>query len=185
MVRNYKDQVKNEYFNWLYNYVCSGKVNKYITYKKLFALMYDIDFDFYMRRDMNRAIDGMDLRNRFAFEKGKSDNQYEIDELLDNPCSVLEVIIALAIRIEGIMDNPEYGDRTSQWFWGMMSNLGLNLMTDDVYDEDEAVKIIYDFMERRYSPDGKGGLFYVKNCELDMTQIEIWEQLCIYINNFS
>lgn len=172
------NKIKNAYFEWLYKFVCSHKTHDTISYRKIFSLMYDIDFDFYIKKDVNRAIEGMDLRNRFGAEK----HIENIDEILDDPCNVLEVMIALAIRIEGIMDNPLYGDRTSQWFWQMMSSLGLNLMTDDVYDEKRAIKIIYDFLERRYRPDGKGGLFYIRNCNEDLTQLEIWDQVCIYLN---
>ena len=94
-------------------------------------------------------------------------------------------MIALAIRIEEtMMDDPRYGDRTNQWFWLMMSNLGLKYMTDDVFDEVKANDIIYTFLERQYSPDGKGGLFYIRNCEEDLTQIEIGTQVNWYLNKF-
>lgn len=50
-----------------------------------------------------------------------------IASYLDNrPCSVLEMIIALAIRLEEhIMDDPDIGNRTGQWFWDMIVSLGL------------------------------------------------------------
>lgn len=38
----------------------------------------------------------------------------------------LEMIIALAIRLEEhIMDDPDIGNRTGQWFWDMIVSLGL------------------------------------------------------------
>ena len=96
------------------------------------------------------------------------------------------MILALAIRCEEtIMDNPDYGDRTGQWFWGMLSNLGLARMTDDVFNEKIAIARIYDFMERRYEPDGRGGLFYIRNCPEDLRNVEIWTQLCWYLDNFN
>lgn len=178
----YKDQIENEYFEWLYNYACKGKISERISYRKLFMLLHDIDFDFYIREDVNRAVDGIDLRNRFATIKGDP----EISDILDDSCSVLEMILALAIRCEEtIMDNPEYGDRTGQWFWGMLSNLGLARMTDDVFNKKIATARIYDFMERRYEPDGRGGLFYIRNCPEDLRNIEIWTQLCWYLDNFN
>ena len=162
---SYEDQIKNEYFEWLYDYACKGKVNNRISYRKLFMLLHSID-----------------LRNRFATIK----KDPEITDILDEPCSVLEMILALAIRCEEtIMDNPKYGDRTGQWFWSMLSNLGLSMMTDDNYDEKIATKIIYDFMERRYQPDGKGGLFYIRDCPQDLRDVEIWMQLCWYLDKFN
>lgn len=177
---NYEDQVKNEYFEWLYKYGCKGKVHNNVSYRKLFMLLHDIDFDFYIRSDLHRAMDGVDLRYRFANETG-----YDIRCILDNPCSVLEMILALAIRCEEtIMDDPRYGDRTIQWLWNMLSNLGISYMTDDRFDKNVASIKIYDFLERRYRPDGKGGLFYIPGCKEDLRNEEIWTQLCWYLNRF-
>lgn len=178
----FENQVKNDYFEWLYNYVCKGRINNSVSYKKLFMLLHDIEFDFYIRNDVNRARDGVDLRYRFAMY---IDDECVMD-ILDGPCTVLEMMVALAIRCEEtIMDDTRYGDRTSQWFWGMLTNLGVGYMTDEEYVKELAVKKIYDFLERRYSPDGKGGLFYIKDCEEDLTNVEIWTQLCWYLDKFA
>lgn len=176
----YADQVKNEYFDWLYNYVCKGRGN--VSYRKLFMLLHDIEFTFYIRNDVNRAIDGTDLRYRYAII---IDDESVMD-ILDEPCTVLEMILALAIRCEeNIMDDTSYGDRTSQWFWNMLSNLGISNMTDDKFDRKVATEKIYDFLERRHEPDGKGGLFYIRGCKEDLRDVEIWTQLCWYLDNFA
>jgi hypothetical protein len=177
-----KEKIENDYFEWLYNYVCVNDSEERISYKKLFKLLHNIDFDFYIRNDVNRAIDGIDLRNRFAYEK----DDLEITNILDDSCSVLEMMIALAIRCEEtIMYNPEYGDRTKQWFWSMIKNLGLRLMTDENYDEQYILNIIYNFMERRYEPNGKGGLFYIRDCKEDLRCVEIWTQLNLYLDKYN
>lgn len=177
----FEDQIKNDYFEWLYRYACRGKINNDISYRKLFMLMHNTTFDFYIPQDLNRANDGIDLRYRF----GNRINYENIMDILDEPCSLLEMILALAIRCEEtIMSNPQYGDRTKQWFWNMLKNLGLSYMTDDRFDRDRANKIIYDFMEHRYSPNGRGGLFYIPNCKEDLSNEEIWTQLCWYLENF-
>lgn len=176
------NEIKDRYFEWLYNYVCKGKVNNKISYRKLFRLLHDIDFDFYIYDDVNRAMDGVDLRNRFAAEI----RDESASDVLDDSCSVLEMLIALAIKCEEtIMDDPRYGDRTSQWFWGMLSNLGLNRMTDDIFNEQYATAKIYTFLERQYQPDGRGGLFYIRGCKEDLRTVEIWTQLCWYLNDFN
>ena len=82
------------------------------------------------------------------------------------------------------MSNTEYGDRTSQWFWNMMSNIGISFMTDDRYDERFLNTKLNIMLKRQYRPDGKGGLFYIRNCEDDLRNVEIWTQLCWYLNNF-
>ena len=96
------------------------------------------------------------------------------------------MILALAIRIEEqIMDDPSYGDRTQQWFWGMLSNIGIGMMSDDIYDDKYVNERIYRFLERRYEPNGKGGLFYIRNCDQDLRDVEIWTQVCWYLNTIS
>ncbi len=182
------NKVQNEYFEWLYNYCCEHKISNNISYRKLFMALHDIDFDFYIRSDLNRAVDGRDLRYRFVNTNPhiiKLIGREEILEILDEPCSVLEMILALAIRCEEtIMDDPRYGDRTNQWFWGMLKSLGVSYMSDEQFNRDKLNKIVYDFMEKRYSPDGKGGLFYVPGCKQDMTNLDIWSQMFLYLEKF-
>lgn len=131
----FENQVKNDYFEWLYKNACRGKVHDGVSYRKLFMLMHDTQFDFYIPSDSNRANDGTDLRYRFANRYGYNN----IMRIIDEPCSLLEMMLALAMRCEDtIMNNPVYGDRTTQWFWGMMKSLGLSYMIDEEFDEKEA-----------------------------------------------
>ena len=37
-------------------------------------------------------------------------------------------------------------------------------------------------MNRTYSPDGDGGLFTVRNCDRDLRNVEIWIQMCWYLD---
>ena len=177
----FQQGVKEEYFNWLYNSVCKGRAHDKVSYVKLFKLLHQIEFIFTIPNDINRAKDGVDLRYRFAMLKDDD----RIMEILDGPCSVLEMMVAISIRCEEtIMDDTQYGDRTGQWFWNMMSNLGIGRMTDDIFEEYIVEDIINTFLERRYRPDGKGGLFYIKGCEDDLRDVEIWIQLCWYLDKF-
>lgn len=83
------------------------------------------------------------------------------------------------------MDDPKYGNRTRQWFWGMVRSLGLAGMTNREYDEKCVDEILNTFMDREYSQDGHGGLFTIKNCEYDLRTAEIWYQLCWYIDSIN
>ena len=95
------------------------------------------------------------------------------------------MMVALAIRCEeNIMDDPSYGNRTGQWFWGMIVNLGLGFMTDSRFDEKFVDDVIFRFLNREYEPDGKGGLFTVRNCKYDLRTVEIWYQMCWYLDTF-
>jgi hypothetical protein len=94
------------------------------------------------------------------------------------------MMVALAIRCEEtIMDDTMLGDRTGQWFWGMIHNLGLSPMTESKFDEEYVNYVISRLLNREYEPDGKGGLFTVKHCCHDLRTIEIWGQLSWYLDS--
>ena len=143
--------------------------------------LHDTEFRYSIPRDDNRAYDGLNLRYRFGYENGYGD---DISADFDSrPCSVLEMMVALAIRCEeSIMDDPYVGDRTGQWFWGMIVNLGLGSMIDSRFDKRRVDEVIKRFLDREYEPNGKGGLFTIKNCDRDLRNVEIWYQLCWYLD---
>lgn len=83
------------------------------------------------------------------------------------------------------MDDPAYGNRTSQWFWGMIVSLGLGGMTDAIFDRDYVEECLTRFLNREYERNGKGGLFTVKGTRRDMRKMEIWYQLNAYLNSIA
>ena len=174
-----RDVVLNEYFEWMYNLVCVGARFKRSSYRKLLMRLHNTEFRYSIENDGNRAADGENLRYRFAYEQGI----HGVSRYLTGPCSVLEMMIALSIRCEEqIMDNPEIGDRTSKWFWNMVSNLDLNKMSDSRFSRkfvDERLDI---FLDREYDYDGKYGLFTVENCPYDLRNVEIWYQMHWYLD---
>lgn len=177
-----KDELNNAYFEWMYQLVCSEQYSRRLSYRKLLYLLHDTEFTYTIPMDGNRAEDGTDLRYRFGYE-----NTYEspmIATYLDNrPCSVLEMMIALAIRCEEhIMDDPDIGNRTGQWFWNMIVNLGLGSMNDEKFNKNHAREIIQKFLNREYRQNGNGGLFTVRHCRVDLRSVEIWYQMCWYLD---
>lgn len=141
------------------------------------------NFRYSIVRDQNRADDGKDMRGRYALVCNYIESLYEILDILDGPCSVLEMMLALAIRCEqNIMDDPAKGDRTGQWFWNMIVSLGLGNMSDARYDRKLVDDAINAFLDHKYAPDGKGGLFTIRNCEQDLRKVEIWHQMCWYLD---
>lgn len=176
-----REELLNEYFYWLYYLVCDKRYSNEISYVNVFKKLHDTEFVYSIRKDRNRAEDGVALRRRFAMEIGYND----LSDYLYGPCSVLEMMVALAVRCEEtIMDDPRIGNRTGQWFWSMMVSLGLGSMIDSRYDEKEADSILYTFLKRKYQSNGKGGLFTIKNCDCDLRRVEIWTQLCFYLDSF-
>lgn len=178
-----QDDVRNEYFEWLYDSVNGKRALKQYSFRKLLTRLHDTEFRYSILRDQNRAEDGMDLRYRFARSHPSNLSVNTITGYLDGPCSVLEMMVALSIRCEeNIMDDPTLGDRTAQWFWIMIVNLGLGGMSDGRYERQFVDDAINRFLDRNYEPDGRGGLFKVSNCEVDLRNVEIWSQLCHFLN---
>lgn len=175
----FRDQIINDYFEWLWNFTkCRGHSQN----RKIITLLHNIEFRYSIPMDANREEDGIDLRYRFITEVGVPKNYQEVYAYLDGPCSVLEMMIALAIRCEeSIMDDPDIGDRTSEWFWLMMKNLGLDYMSDRKFDRDIAEEKISIFLDRKYKRNGEGGLFVV-NGRRDLRKVEIWYQMCWYLD---
>ena len=173
------DHVIDDYFAWMYMLVCGDRFAPNVSFRKLLTLLYETEFVCVMARDENRAEDGRDLRYRFALDYVSLEHA---DDYLRGPCTMLEMMIALAFKIEETMDNPRMGDRTAQWFWNMVVSLGLGSMNDDWFDERQARKIIVTFLNRDYEPNGKGGLFTLRGCDEDLRTIEIWHQMCWYLN---
>ena len=177
---SYQDEISNRYFEWIVDMVSTNRFGGSVSYRKLLMHLHRVEFIFSMPMDENRAYDGLDLRYRFALETGIMD----AEDYLDSPCSVLEMIAGLALRCEeNIMDDPQYGDRTGQWFWGMISNLGLGSMTDDRYDRAYVDFVIDRFLNREYEPNGRGGLFTVERSKKDLRRVEIWYQMCWYLDS--
>lgn len=178
-----RDYVSNEYFKWLYELACGDRYPEQISYLKLLMCLHSIPFRWSISRDENRADDGIELRYRFSYGYCEVTNA---ELYLDGPCSVLEMMLALAIRCEeNIMDDPRVGDRTRQWFWGMIVNLGLGSMQDARFDKERVKKQVKIFLDRNYEPDGRGGLFTVRNCDRDLRDVEIWHQLCWYLDSIA
>lgn len=178
-----RDKINNEYFEWLFDLACKNRYSKRESYRNLLVRLHNTDFRYIIPKDENRAEDGISLRHRFILLNGYEDSYDRIMRYLDGPCSVFEMMVALCIRCEeDIMDDTRYGNRVGQWFWGMITNLGLSLMKDDKFDERFVDNVIERFLNREYDPDGKGGLFRIRNCNRDLRDVEIWCQLSWYLD---
>ena len=176
------DILDNEYFEWMCKLVRDDSYTRRLSYKKLLKYLHDREFEYTHAMDENRAEDGTGLRYRYAYDYKRSGPSI-IEYLDDGPCSILEMMVALAVRCEErIMYDPDFGDRTGHWFWVMIENLGLRSMSDNNFDERYVERVIDRFLNREYDEDGKGGLFTVKRRADDLRTVEIWYQMCWYLD---
>lgn len=129
--------------------------------------------------DENRYEDGMALSNRC--ELGN------IRDYGDFPCTMLEMMAALALRCEeSIMFAPGTDNGAGELFWKMIDSLGLSEMKNGCFDREKADCIIFRLLEHKYESNGKGGLFqiddeFLKHVNKDMRKMEIWDQMGLYI----
>lgn len=167
----------NKLFEWI------SELMGCTNHTRLLRTLFDIEFVPTIDMDNNRVFDGVQVR----YEFGEVHNipREDIDDPLDqNVCSVLEMMVGLSMRIEeSIMNDADYGDRTSMWFWMMIKSLGLYIETDDRIEDGYVRHTIERFMDREYMPTGVGGLFTVNNSDRDMTKLEIWDQMCLFFDS--
>ena len=159
-----------QYYDWLYKIVCGEWEPRNLSFHRLLMYLFNRDYIPACEMDVCRATDGINLRYRFASENnipyGKIDAVFQ-----GVPCSMLEMMVALAIRIEEhIMEDRSMGNRVGQWFWSM------------VVSEERAEPILARFMDRDYQPNGAGGLFTITRTSIDMRTIDIWYQLMSWLN---
>lgn len=160
------------YFEWLYDHVIHSRK----SYRKLCDCLNCIEFTYTNPMDDNRYEDGINLRYRFGSENGIDDREiaYELD---NKACSVFEMMVALALRIEeSIMRDDDVGDRTYIWFMAMLKNLGLDDETDAHFNRVRVTMSVIRMLDRDYDSRGVGALFEVDNPRNDMRDTEIWYQ---------
>lgn len=175
-------EVTEQYYDWLYKIVCGEWEPRNLSFHSLLMFLYNRDYIPACEMDECRATDGMNLRYRFATENNIPYAKIDAS-FYDIPCSMLEMMVGLAIRIEEhIMEDSSAGNRVGQWFWNMVVSLGLAAMDDSRFDRYRADTIIDRFLSRTYQPNGAGGLFTLDHPVDDMRRIDIWYQLMAYLN---
>lgn len=170
--------VLNDYFDWLYFSVSDSRPNHKKSYRKLISMLHNMEFRYFVKYDENRAADGINLRWYYVDDGGD-------DEILKwkANCSVLEMLIYLAIHMENIVGTSETDYTLGDWFWMMITNLGLEDMSDERYDKTYIYGRVAMFLDRTYEPDGDGNIFYIPNCPSDLREVEIWCQMCWYLDS--
>ena len=178
----FEDRINDDYFEWLCGLINLDRFSKELTYRKLLTHLHMIEFTWFIPHDDNRADDGIQLRRRYALTR----DDVSLSNYIHGPCSILEMMVALAIRCEeNIMDDALMGNRTGQWFWGMIHSLGLSAMNDARFNRVYVEDVIARFLNREYKPNGEGGLFTIKHCRDDMRTVEIWCQLSWYLGSIT
>lgn len=170
--------IRTLYFRWLIGKLDKGMVKRYSSllihlFKDTFIENSEVPMD------VNRARDGIALRKRFI-----SENEYfgssELETIQYDDCSWLEMLIALAERIDDqMMFDMNLGNRTDKWFWLIIEQMDLKQFDEKNYIYDQIKKRLNKFIRREYENDGKNGIF---KCGRDVRKVEIWYQMMEYFN---
>lgn len=179
------DEVKRMYFNWLVHRVSLDDLDGR-SYTHLAYLLHSMEFYWSNELDENREKDGLYLRH-FWFDVVNEEADARDDPrmifsfgALSGPCSVLEMLVALAVRIENdIMQEDDKGDRSPLWMYYMLFNLDLLGFDDDhIFDTTDSyvASIVRRMLDRKYDRDGHGSLFPLYARREDRREVDIWWQ---------
>lgn len=173
-------ELDQDYFRYLCELVDADREDSPYIYlmRKLFETEFSYETAVLIPNDDNRIEDGLALREEYLEETKRFHNL-----ILCGPCSLLEMIIGLARRIEYDFGKYSY----ISWFWEMIGNLEL-LEFDDVkfnklsaFEEEFIDGTICRLLNRTYSPNGDGSLFPMNKPRRDLRKTEIWYQMSNYL----
>lgn len=181
IVRPTNEEIINMYISWLYDQVFPVKRKKE-EYWYLFVKLFNITFYWSVPNDDNRGYDGLQLRSDWSL----ANFGFITTDWIDKECTVLEMLVALAFRMEDVLENPDRPSRVRDWFILLISNLGLKECTDENYSPTNELLIeknIDKMLSRKYDREGNGGLFPIDTSVQDQRKVEIWYQMMKYIND--
>ena len=170
-------QFELNYYTWLTSLV--GMQH----HTKLLQELYLTPFIWKLPMDQNRADDGLELRYRYGYSIGMS--KEDRDHLMQiRPCSVLEVMAALALRCEEEYMHSGDDTTTQRWFYHMIASLGLIGMNDVKFDTAYVQEKLNKMMERDFLPNGLGSLFFIPNYTEDLRNVDMWYQMLAFLNYY-
>ncbi len=165
-----RSAVVDAYFDWLLEMVGYYEGD---GHDNLMWLLFNTDFTWSVANDDNRAAEGIELRRIFMEKEGWFSEPLDGEE-----CCCLEMFIGLAKRMDDDIMWDGETDRTADWFWMMMANMGFDEHDDYYVIED----VLERFLDRKYALNGDGGPFPLKGRNVpNQRKIEIWRQMQAYM----
>ena len=170
--------LEEQYIAWLWGLIGEGPLTG--ESRLLIDVLHEKDFYWTVPNDDNRGNDGLLIREEFADLKGVGP-----EDILEGPCTLLEMLVGLARRCSDEMADPDHPDTTKRWFWEMMDNLGLENKPPYLYEAEftsDVIEFIFDrVLDRTYAPSGRNGLFPLNYPKEDQRKVELWYQMSAYL----
>lgn len=180
------------YVDWLKSFTMDESIEteRRPSYDRLLKKLWDIPYRPSVGNDHSRAVDGKSLRNDYrqfvGIEFGLHDTRrIRGSDDIYGPCRVLEMLIALSMRMYDMMQDMGYFNSVARWFWEIIENVGLDECTDLYFSNhpecgeiiDELVNDILDSEDHGWEP---GGWFYLSG----WWRTELWYQMNAYLNEY-
>lgn len=154
-----------DYFYWII-----GKIGRDERYDGLLWGLFETEFTWINHLDRHRAEDGLNLRGEFL-----ENSFYRGDIFMEKPCSVLEMMVALSVRIE----ENVIGDPDLCIFWRMLNNLGL---LNEGLNGFEVDILVENWLERRFDRHGNGSICPIRSGKTDQRRNDIWGQMMWFLD---
>lgn len=185
--------MRHEYFEWLVSKVTSPAVPADTQARIVLQVLRDIRIKgLPMADDEPRLEDGKQLRTNFMDDTGMAVHSYK-DALEPGSgfCTVLELLVALSMRMDDIMRDPlDPCSSVPSWFWGMVSTMvgqpfypcsywALPASTSTAaFVAESSMK----FLGRQYDPTGHNGNIFIDMSGVDLRAIDMWAQACHFMS---
>lgn len=166
-----------DYYQWLLDLI-DGHMPPYYDYSLLLHELHSMKFTYGLEMDQNRANDGIRLRWQYIDEMNIPDIFYKEGI----PCSVLEMMIGLAVRCDTEVMSDGDSKSASKWFWIMIENLDLMQCKDDNFNTDYVHQQIRKWLNRDFKRNGQGSPFPLSSRVRDQRKVDIWSQMSGYIS---
>lgn len=190
----HRRSISTDYFEWLLNMVDIPPMREH---EDICWELFHTEFFWSLPNDENRALDICELLEGYreytyleavtpslVSLNAKILEQQNIVFSHDGAVSVFEMLIALAKRMDFQLSEGGQPSRLHLYFWEMLRNLGydpaLTLSNGQYVIRKEGVIQIW--LDRAFSPDGKGSIFPLDKPLQNQREIEIWSQMGDYMH---
>ena len=143
-------------------------------------ILLNVEYVAVVKGDQNRAEDGLYLRSEFNHEEDANLN-------MDIPASVLEVLVALACRMEREYVGDSEENLAYEIFEMFIDSLGLTWVSSKTLSgglSKKELKIVAQTLDSWLQNDGSVSIFPVTEYELpELEGKQLWQQMLFFIEN--
>lgn len=178
--------IEDLYFEWLLTQIDPDGVTEGVAY--LCDLLHNCEFHRRVGNDINRAVNGANLRKEFVTQFEEVEFAPHVtNELMAKECSWLEMLIALSRDIDFLYEggvDGRFAEIVNNMQLGPLAMFNPNRTRSMVNRDQREVDIATDDIDHnRFTRDGHGGLFPLrKTGHPDQREVEIWDQCGAYFN---